>query len=112
MRIAIPLVDGRVAMHFGHCEQFALIDVDAGSGEIGATEMATPPGHAPGVLPQWLGERGVNVIIAGGMGSRAQGLFAQQNIEVVVGASAQTPEELVAAYIGGTLKAGENICDH
>ncbi len=112
MRIAIPLVDGQVAMHFGHCEQFALIDVDADSGEIGAKEMATPPGHAPGVLPQWLGERGVNVIIAGGMGSRAQGLFTQQNIEVVVGASAQTPEELVAAYIGGILKAGENICDH
>ena len=35
-----------------------------------------------------LGERGANVIIAGGMGSRAQGLFNENGIKVVTGAPA------------------------
>ncbi|NLF18973.1 MAG: ATPase, partial [Lentisphaerae bacterium] len=28
MRLAIPIADGRLSLHFGHCESFALIDVD------------------------------------------------------------------------------------
>jgi predicted Fe-Mo cluster-binding NifX family protein len=46
------------------------------------------------------------------MGARAQGLFAENKIEVVVGAPAETPEALVAAYLDGKLKTGENVCDH
>jgi len=46
------------------------------------------------------------------MGQRAQGLFAEQGISVVIGAPAETPERLVADYLAGTLEAGENICDH
>jgi predicted Fe-Mo cluster-binding NifX family protein len=52
------------------------------------------------------------MIIAGGMGQRAQGLFVEQGIQVLVGAPAETPEKLVADYLAGTLQAGENICDH
>ena len=37
MKIAIPLAAGRLCMHFGHCEQFALVDVD------GATTRAEEP---------------------------------------------------------------------
>ncbi len=29
MRFAVPLSGGMISPHFGHCEQFALIDVDA-----------------------------------------------------------------------------------
>jgi hypothetical protein len=39
-------------------------------------------------------------------------LFAQNGIEVVVGAPSETPEALVAAYLGGTLRSGDNLCDH
>ena len=28
MRFAIPLADGKLAVHFGHCASFALLDVD------------------------------------------------------------------------------------
>ena len=112
MRIAIPIAQGRLAMHFGHCEQFALVDVDQQDKQIVGTTMLQPPAHAPGVLPAWLHEQGANVIIAGGMGSRAQGLFAQHDIAVVVGASDGTPEELASAYLAGTLETGENVCDH
>jgi len=112
MRIAIPLADGKLCMHFGHCGQFAMLDVDEASKAITATKLLDPPAHEPGVLPRWLHEQGATVIIAGGMGQRAQGLFQEQGIKVVVGAPAETPEVLVNAYLNGTLSTGQNLCDH
>jgi len=112
MKIAIPLAGGKLTAHFGHCEQFAVVDVDSESKTITGQAVLAPPAHEPGVLPAWLAEQGVGVVIAGGMGQRAQGLFNQQNIQVVVGAPAETPERLVTDYLAGTLQVGDNICDH
>ena len=112
MKIALPLADGRLCMHFGHCEQFALLDVDATTHQPTKTVLLTPPPHEPGLLPRWLQAQGATVISAGGMGQRAQQLFAQSGIAVVVGAPADTPESLVAAYLSGNLVSGSNACDH
>lgn len=112
MKIAIPLAGGKLAMHFGHCEQFALIDVEPSEKKTIKREDVTPPPHEPGLLPLWLAERGVSMIIAGGMGQRAQSLFAEQGIQVAVGVPAETPEKLVGDYLAGTLQTGENLCDH
>jgi len=112
MRIAIPLAQGKLSLHFGHCEEFAMVEIDELSKEIIHTEYLQAPAHEPGLLPQWLHELGANIIIAGGMGQRAQQLFAQNDIEVVVGASGQAAEELVKAYLNGTLQTTDNICDH
>ena len=110
--IAIPLAGGRLCMHFGHCEQFALLDVDAAGKEILNSRQVAPPPHQPGLLPRWLHEQGVNLVIAGGMGGRAQGIFAGQGIEVIVGAPAESPESIVRSYLDGSLQSGENLCDH
>lgn len=112
MRYAIPVSDGVVATHFGHCEQFALIDVDEARKAIVGKEIIPSPGHEPGLLPVWLAEKGVSVIIAGGMGSRAQNLFKQNRIKVIIGALEGDPERAVLDYISGTLATGDNICDH
>jgi predicted Fe-Mo cluster-binding NifX family protein len=112
MRIAIPVANGKLCMHFGHCEHFALVDVDPADNKILKREDIAAPPHQPGLLPPWLAERGATVIIAGGMGRRAQDLFAEQNIQVVLGAPAETPEKIVADYLAGTLRVGENACDH
>ena len=112
MRIAIPVTDGKLSVHFGHCEEFALVDVDEQTREIANVAKLLPPAHEPGVLPEWLSEQKADVVIAGGMGQRAQQLFAQNNIKVVVGASDRPPEELVSAYLNNTLETGDNVCDH
>jgi ATP-binding protein involved in chromosome partitioning len=112
MRIAIPVTDGKLSAHFGHCEEFAVVDVDEQTREIANVAKLLPPAHEPGVLPKWLSEQKTDVIIAGGMGQRAQQLFAQNNIKVVVGASDQPPEELVSAYLNNTLETGNNFCEH
>ena len=112
IRIALPLANGRLCMHFGHCELFALIEVDPAVKEIVKKTYVVPPPHEPGLLPRWLHEQGVRIIIAGGMGQRARSLFADYGIQVVVGAPAETPEKLVTAHLAGTLQRGENVCDH
>jgi len=112
MRIAIPLTDQRLAMHFGHCETFAMIDAERGSNAEFRREDVPAPAHQPGLLPAWLAEHGVTLVIAGGMGQRAVGLFAARGIQVVTGAPLETPERLVAQYLTGTLRSGENVCDH
>lgn len=110
MKIAIPLAAGKLCLHFGHCEQFVLIDVEKNA--VTGKTTVTPPPHEPGLLPCWLAEQGVTQIIAGGMGARAQQLFAERGIQVVTGAPADAPETLVKAFLSGTLVTGENACDH
>jgi predicted Fe-Mo cluster-binding NifX family protein len=112
MKIAIPLAGGKLAMHFGHCERFALVEVDPAEKKILGREDIEAPPHQPGLLPPWLAERGATIIIAGGMGQRAQSLFTEHGIQVIVGAPSDTPERLVGDYLAGTLQAGENVCDH
>jgi ATP-binding protein involved in chromosome partitioning len=112
MRIAIPLAQGKLSLHFGHCDKFTIFDVDDKTSKVINKKDATPPAHAPGVLPRWLHENNVSVIIAGGMGQRAQQLFEQNDIKVIVGASGGSPEELVSAYLENKLETGDNICDH
>ena len=112
MRIAVPLAQGKMSLHFGHCDQFAIFDIDDNLKKIISRKDEIPPAHEPGVLPRWLHENNVDVIIAGGMGQRAQQLFTQNGIKVVTGASSGSPEELVSAYLQDTLETGDNICDH
>lgn len=107
---AVPVAEGKLCSHFGHCDQFALIETE--NGKIKAKSMHTPPPHEPGVLPKWLHEMGAHVIIAGGMGSRAQGLFNENNIKVITGAPQDSPESLVAQYLKDSLVTGANVCDH
>jgi len=112
MRIAIPLTAGGLSEHFGRCEQFAIIDVDSDSKDIKSQELVDPPTHEPGLLPRWMAGLQVELIIAGGMGRRAQQLFIQNNIKVLCGAPQAEPSDLVKQYLRGELTSGENICDH
>jgi ATP-binding protein involved in chromosome partitioning len=112
MRFAIPVSGGVVSPHFGHCEQFALIDVDETSKTIVRKQLVASPEHQPGLLPVWLAEEGVSAVLAGGMGSRAQALFQENHIDVIVGVMESDPEKAVLNYLSGDLATGGNVCDH
>ena len=112
MKYAVPMSGGILHPHFGHCEHFAIIDADSDTKNIKSQELVDPPAHEPGVLPKWLSGLHVNLVIAGGMGQRAQQLFAQNQIEVVVGAPAESAEDVVSAYLEGRMECGDNVCDH
>ena len=112
MRCAVPMSGGMVSSHFGHCEQFALFDVDEHSKTILEKKTIHSPGHQPGLLPAWLAREGVSLVIASGMGSRAQNLFQQNSIAVITGILESEPEQAVQNYLNGKLNTGPNVCDH
>ncbi|MBS3732536.1 MAG: NifB/NifX family molybdenum-iron cluster-binding protein [Desulfobacterales bacterium] len=108
MKFAIPLANGQLAAHFGHCREFAFIEVE--DNKIAKKEFLVPPPHEPGVLPQWLAEQRTNVVLAGGIGRRAIDLLDQAGVRVVAGVPVTDPESLVNQYIQENLETGDNLC--
>lgn len=104
MLIAIPSEGNMVCPHFGHCEEFALYDTTSKS-----LRSVPSPGHQPGFLPGFLKEQGAELVIAGGMGGRAQELFAAQGIQLIVGVAGRV-EEVISLYEKGELKSSGAVC--
>ncbi len=109
MKIAVPMAQGQMCMHFGHCEKFAVLDVDD-NGAVIKREDVDPPEHVPGVIPKFVADLGVNVMLAGGMGARAIDILEQRGVKVLVGCPNQSPEALAELYCKGQLTSGANAC--
>lgn len=110
-KIAIPITEGKLSVHFGHCREFYICDVSEDN-EISNETLQMAPSHEPGLLPRWLSEQGVTDVIAGGMGQRAISLFHDQNINVAVGAPPSQPRIIVEEFLAGTLELTINRCNH
>lgn len=108
--IAIPLENGVLCEHFGHCEQFAIVRVE--NSTIAEMQVITPPEHVPGLYPRWVSGFGVTDVIAGGMGQKAIDLFNKQAISAHTGAPAATAEELIKAFINDELELTVSACGH
>jgi predicted Fe-Mo cluster-binding NifX family protein len=109
MRVAIATENGAVAAHFGRCPLYTLVDIEDGR-EVSRQTLLNP-GHEPGRIPAFLHEHRANVIVAGGMGRRAQELFDAMGIEQVIGTQGAV-DTVVAGCIDGTLEGGESLCSH
>lgn len=109
MKIAIATENDYVAQHFGHCATYTLVELE--ENRVIGKEVIANPGHQPGFLPGFLAKYGVSCIIAGGMGQRAQQLFAGQGIDTVVGVAGPV-EQVISDYLAGNLQSGESLCDH
>jgi len=111
-RIALATEDnqglnGQISQHFGRCPYYLIVDVEGL--EIGKTESVNNPyynSHAPGMVPQFINEQGVNVMIAGGVGPRAIDMFTGLGIEVVSGAVGNVGNVL-QAYLRGEITGSE-----
>ncbi len=108
-KIAIPTENDRVAAHFGRCPQYTLVKTDGR--EITEKEVIPNPGHQPGFLPRYLKEKGVDCVMAAGMGMKAKDLFDSADIRVVTGVTGSV-DTVLDKYLHNNLEAGENICDH
>lgn len=108
-KIAIASEGEWVSAHFGHCPEYTLYEVE--DNKIVSKAVIPNPGHEPGFLPPYLGRLGINYIIAGGMGVRAQQLFLEHGIEPILGVEGQV-DAVVQAYLDGCLDYGESFCDH
>jgi predicted Fe-Mo cluster-binding NifX family protein len=109
LKIAIPVIDDLMAMHFGHCQKFAIVETN--NDQIVHIDLIDPPVHERGRYPFFLAQKGVNVIISGGMGIKALDLFARNNIDFYLGVSAEKPETLVEKFLQNKLEFGHNLCE-
>ncbi len=107
MKIAVAAQGEYVSPHFGHCEGFMVYETD--KRDIKEKNLVENPGHQPGFLPVFLAEKGVKIIIAGGMGERAQTLFSENGIKVITGSDGSC-DEAVKAYLDGKLESTNAVC--
>lgn len=109
-KIAIPIANGKLSAHFGHAPHFYVYHTEGN--EIVKEEMATPPPHEFGVIPNWLAEIKVSDLITGGIGPKAVDILNSRNINVFTGAPVESPQKIVKDFLEGTLKTTANMCNH
>lgn len=107
MRVAISTDGNFVSAHFGRCPYFTIVDFE--DGNIKKTEVIENPGHQPGFIPRFLHQKGVKCIVAGGMGMRARGFFAEEGIQTILGITGKV-NDVIEKLKQGTLKGGESLC--
>jgi predicted Fe-Mo cluster-binding NifX family protein len=100
-------LDSVVSPHFGRCPCYVLVDLD--SREVKQVNAVANPyydHHQQGQVPGFIRSQGADVMLTGGMGRRALGLFEQYGVEAVTGASG-TVRHALAGYLGGRLRGAE-----
>jgi predicted Fe-Mo cluster-binding NifX family protein len=107
MRIAISTDGDMVSAHFGRCPSFTLVEIV--DGKSVQKEVLQNPGHEPGVIPQFLNQKGAECIVCGGMGGRAIGLFSELGIQVIAGVNGRVVEA-IARLEKGDLQGGASLC--
>ncbi|MFQ5808484.1 MAG: NifB/NifX family molybdenum-iron cluster-binding protein [Armatimonadota bacterium] len=109
MKVAIAVDGEHVSQHFGRCERYEVVELN---GEEMVGRQALPnPGQEPGRLPRMLNELGVDTVIAGGIGRRAQDMFLLFGIVTLTGVSGPVGQAL-ERLAAGELKDGESTCEH
>jgi len=108
MIIAISVDEDKVSEHFGRCEKYYLYEVQDRY-ILKKTEVKNP-GHKPFFLPNFLADKGVNVLITGGMGHRAIETFKKLNIKLVTGVRGNA-EKVINDYLYGRIKENVEPCE-
>jgi predicted Fe-Mo cluster-binding NifX family protein len=107
MKIAISTDSGYVSEHFGRCPSFTIIEIE--NNKVVKKDIIDNPGHSPGLIPQFLNDNSVNLIVCGGMGARAKGFFDQFGISIIAGVSGKI-DETIGKLEKGNLVGGESFC--
>lgn len=109
MKVAISTDGAYVSAHFGRCPSYTIVEIE--SGKLINKNILGNPGHSPGFLPAFLHEKGASCIICGGMGRRAQALFAEKGIDTIVGVTGEI-DDVIDKLLNNELKSGESLCEH
>ena len=111
MKIAVTFEEGLVFGHFGHTPAFKIYEVE-GKKVVSSTVVPTE-GTGHGALAYFLQERGVELLICGGMGQGAVNAMANVGIEVIRGVSGEA-DKAVEDYLAECLVSDPNAatCHH
>ncbi len=107
LKIAVSTDGDLVAAHFGRCPEFTILDIDGE--KVAMKEVVQNPGHEPGRIPQFLHDKGVQLIVCGGMGMRAKMIFEELGIKSIVGVTGKV-DEAALKLASGALEGAESLC--
>ena len=109
MKIAVTYDNGNIFQHFGKTENFKVYEGE--DNKVVFSEVIGSNGTGHGALAGLLSDRGVNVLICGGIGGGAQAALAAAGVELCSGAEGDV-DAAVEAYLNGTLTSAGATCDH
>lgn len=116
--VAVPSEDpggleAPLGAHFGHCALYTLVSVE-NSQVKEVTVIPNVPHQQGGCMApvQYLAQKGVKKLIAGGMGMRPLMGFSQMGIDVYYGGGAETVGKAMDAILAGELSqfSQEHTC--
>jgi predicted Fe-Mo cluster-binding NifX family protein len=112
MKIALPTRTGLIDSHFGHCEYYTIVELDADKNVVSKKMLEAPQGcGCKSNIAFTLAELGVELMLAGNMGQGAVNVLASQNIKVLRGCSGDV-DSVVTAWLDGKLTDNVEVCDH
>ena len=109
MIIAVTSENNQVFGHFGRTPEFTVFEVE--NGKIERRTVVSTNGTGHGALAGFLADRGVELLICGGIGAGAQQALFEQGIKLVGGVSGEV-DEVVRRYLDGTLEFDQNFQCH
>ena len=109
MRIAVTYENGEVFQHFGHSENFKIYETEGKN--IVRAEVIGTDGAGHSALAAVLKDKGVDVLICGGIGNGAVTALSEAGIDVYSGADGEA-DAAVEAYLNGDLTSAGVNCDH
>ena len=101
-------LDSVMSYHFGHCPYFVIVEVSDNNivKKVENIENSYSGEHNPGELPAFMHSLGINMIVTGGMGPKAQEFFTQYGVEPVIGTYGKI-EDVLKEVLHGEIKYEE-----
>ena len=109
MKIAVTYENGQIFQHFGHSESFKIYETEGKN--IVRAEVIGTDGAGHSALAAVLKDKGVDVLICGGIGNGAVTALSEAGIDVYSGADGEA-DAAVEAYLNGDLTSAGVNCDH
>lgn len=101
MRIAIPIVDGRISPVFDVAERLLLVDVEDGS-EVRRSEEVLED-HAIETRTKRVAQLHVNVLVCGAISRPLQAMLLSAGVEVIPQTCGRV-EDVLRAFVAGRLR--------
>lgn len=110
MKIAVTYENGLIFQHFGRTETFKLYEIEDNA--IVSTEVIGTDGTGHEALADFLAQKGVEVVICGGLGEGAEAALYAADIRVLAGIQGEA-DAAVEAFLNAELEStGANCCEH
>ena len=115
MRIALPISEGKFSIHYGRAEALSLHDVDLAAGTAANLGLRLFPAEGTCGAGKWVAAQGVEVLLAGGLGSGAAQGLGEAGVRVMGGITETDPAKVLALFLEGIAQArelapGESMC--